>query len=149
MRPETLKTIQQGLWSVVNAPGGTGANARINGATIYGKTGSAENVMGRKTHAWFCGYLVTNKPEIVVTVFLENAGGGGAMAAPLTAKIFNYYMGNLEIIKQIAPLPPQFRTAEGIEAEEQEQGIEDSGFLTPETETEPSVSQPQEESNVH
>jgi penicillin-binding protein 2 len=149
MKPETLKTIQQGLWSVVNAPGGTGANARINGATIYGKTGSAENVMGRKTHAWFCGYLVTNKPEIVVTVFLENAGGGGAMAAPLTAKIFNYYMGNLEIIKQVAPLPPQFRTAEGIEEEEQEQVIEDSGFLTPETETEPSVSQPQEESNVH
>ncbi len=149
MKPETLKTIQQGLWSVVNAPGGTGANARINGATIYGKTGSAENVMGRKTHAWFCGYLVTNKPEIVVTVFLENAGGGGAIAAPLTAKIFNYYMGNLELIKQVAPLPPQFRTAEGIEEEEQEQGIEDSGFLTPEMETEPSVSQPQEESNVH
>jgi len=149
MKPQTLKTIQQGLWSVVNAPGGTGANARINGATVYGKTGSAENVMGRKTHAWFCGYLVKDKPEIAVTVFLENAGGGGAMAAPLTAKIFNYYLGNLEIIKQVTPLPPQFRTAEGIETEEPEQGIEEEVVSPAETEIEPSANQTMEESNVH
>ena len=117
-KPTTLQTIQQGLWAVVNAPGGTGANAKVNGGTVYGKTGSAENAMGRTTHAWFCGYLVTSKPEIVVTVFLENAGGGGAMAAPITARIFNYYIGNLEKIKQTAPLPPQFRTVQDISAED-------------------------------
>jgi penicillin-binding protein 2 len=110
----TIQTLQQGLWAVVNAPGGTGANAKVNGGTVYGKTGSAENAMGRTTHAWFCGYLVTTKPEIVVTVFLENAGGGGAMAAPITARIMNYYVGNLESIKQAAPLPPQFRTAQDV-----------------------------------
>ncbi len=112
--PGTIQTIQQGLWAVVNAPGGTGAHAKVSGGTVYGKTGSAENAMGRTTHAWFCGYLVTTKPEIVVTVFLENAGGGGAMAAPITQRIMNYYIGNLESIKQAAPLPPQFRTAEDI-----------------------------------
>lgn len=115
MKPSTLQTIQQGLWAVVNAPGGTGANARINTGTVYGKSGSAENSMGRTTHAWFCAYLITTKPEIVVTVFLENAGGGGAMAAPITARILNYYIGNLENIKKPAPLPPQFRNAQDIE----------------------------------
>ena len=149
MKPSTLKTIQQGLWAVVNAPGGTGANAKINGATVYGKTGSAENVMGRKTHAWFCGYLVTSKPEIAVTVFLENAGGGGAMAAPITAKIFNYYLGNLYIIKQVTPLPPQFRTAEGIENEEFEPGLEGSEVSIPGSEIEPLPASLQEESDVH
>lgn len=149
MKPETLKTIQQGLWSVVNAPGGTGANAKINGATVYGKTGSAENVMGRKTHAWFCGYLVTNKPEIVVTVFLENAGGGGAMAAPLTAKIFNYYLGNLENIKKVTPLPPQLGTAENVEAAESETGLEENELNTSETDTEPVSTTPAEGNNVH
>jgi len=149
MQMQTLRTIQQGLWSVVNAPGGTGANARINGATIYGKTGSAENVMGRKTHAWFCGYLVKDKPEIAVTVFLENAGGGGAMAAPLTAKIFNYYLGNLETIKQVTPLPPQFKTAEGIETEEPEQDTKEEDISPAETEIDPSANQAMEENNVH
>ncbi|MBP7333773.1 MAG: penicillin-binding protein 2, partial [Candidatus Cloacimonas sp.] len=149
MQMQTLRTIQQGLWSVVNAPGGTGANAKINGATIYGKTGSAENVMGRKTHAWFCGYLVKDKPEIAVTVFLENAGGGGAMAAPLTAKIFNYYLGNLETIKQVTPLPPQFKTAEGIETEEPEQDTKEEDISPAETEIDPSANQAMEENNVH
>ncbi|GAB1468851.1 penicillin-binding protein 2 [Candidatus Cloacimonadota bacterium] len=120
MKPSTLKTIQDGLWAVVNAPGGTGANARASGGTVYGKTGSAENSMGRTTHAWFCGYLVTSKPEIVVTVFLENAGGGGALAAPITARIFNYYIGNLDEIKKIAPLPAKFRTSVDVEPVEPE-----------------------------
>ncbi|MDY0152050.1 MAG: penicillin-binding protein 2 [Candidatus Cloacimonas sp.] len=118
MKLSTIQTIQKGLWAVVNAPGGTGANAKISGATVFGKTGSAENSMGRTTHAWFCGYLVTSKPEIVVTVFLENAGGGGALAAPISRRIFDYYKGNLENIKKAAPLPPQFRTVEDITEQE-------------------------------
>jgi penicillin-binding protein 2 len=73
--------------------------------------------MGKLTHAWFTGFIETDKPEIVVTVFLENAGGGGAVAAPLANKIFNYYMGNIERIKKPAPIPPQFLTAEEQEAE--------------------------------
>lgn len=115
MRQATLDAIRQGMWAVVNAPGGTGANAKIAGGTVYGKTGSAENSMGKTTHAWFSGYLVTDKPEIAVTVFLENAGGGGALAAPITARIFNYYLGNRAQIKKAAPLPSQFITAEDVD----------------------------------
>lgn len=117
IKQSTIKTIQQGLWAVVNAPGGTGANAKASSGTVYGKTGSAENSMGRTTHAWFCGYLVTTKPEIVVTVFLENAGGGGALAAPITRRIFDYYIGNLEEIKKVTPLPAKFRTAQDVPTE--------------------------------
>lgn len=129
IKQSTIKTIQQGLWAVVNAPGGTGANAKASSGTVYGKTGSAENSMGRTTHAWFCGYLVTTKPEIVVTVFLENAGGGGALAAPITRRIFEYYIGNLEEIKKVTPLPAKFRTAQDVTTEvpeEQEQPPEES-----------------------
>lgn len=100
-----LAVIQEGLWAVVNAPGGTGANAKVQGATIYGKTGSAENSMGKTTHAWFAGYLVTDRPEIVVTVFAENAGGGGAIGAPVARALFNYYLGNRDMIRQVVPVP--------------------------------------------
>ncbi|MDP2173869.1 MAG: penicillin-binding protein 2 [Candidatus Cloacimonadaceae bacterium] len=110
----TIRLIQEGLWAVCNAPGGTGRALNVPGATSYGKTGSAENSMGSVTHAWFCGYIVTDKPEIVATAFFENAGGGGAVAAPVVNKIMNYYIGNLEKIKATADVPPQFRTTEEI-----------------------------------
>lgn len=129
MSASSIKTVQEGLWAVVNAPGGTGANAKVSGGTVYGKTGSAENSMGRTTHAWFCGYLVTSKPEIAVTVFLENAGGGGSMAAPITARVFNYYIGNLDEIKKVAPIPPQFRGIEDAHSEPTDD--EDDAASTP------------------
>ena len=113
----TQQIIKEGLWAVTNAPGGTARAINVPGATTYGKTGSAENYMGKLTHAWFTGFIETDKPGIVVTVFLENAGGGGAVAAPIANKIFNYYMGNIERIERTAPIPPQFLTAEEQEAE--------------------------------
>jgi len=113
----TQQILKEGLWAVTNAPGGTARAINVPGATTYGKTGSAENYMGKLTHAWFAGFIETDKPEIVVTVFLENAGGGGAVAAPIANKIFNYYMGNIERIERPAPIPPQFLTAEEQEAE--------------------------------
>ncbi|MDD2331329.1 MAG: penicillin-binding protein 2, partial [Candidatus Cloacimonetes bacterium] len=130
--PENLKIIQEGLFAVCNLPGGTASNVRVPGATVYGKTGSAENFMGPLTHAWFTGYVVTDKPEIAVNVFFENAGGGGALAGPIAARIFNYYIGNYDIFTQPVPVPAQFRTEEDSPQ--------------PEAETDPppgSVSQPE------
>ncbi len=105
---QNLQIIQQGLFSVCNVPGGTANSVRVKGATTFGKTGSAENVRGRTTHAWFSGYIVSDTPEITVTVFLENAGHGGGVAAPLATKIMNYYMGNYQSIKAPVQVPLQF-----------------------------------------
>ena len=115
-----LNLIQKALYSVCNEPGGTATRVQVKGATTYGKTGSAENVFGRVTHAWFCGYIVTEKPEISVTVFLENAGHGGSIAAPLATQIMNFYMGNYETIKSPVRVPLQFREADSEEEEESE-----------------------------
>ncbi len=106
----TLQIVRDGLWAVTNAPGGTARAVNVRGATSFGKTGSAQNSMGRTTHAWFSGFIETDEPQIVVTVFMENAGGGGSMCAPVANKIFNYYIGNIEKIRKPAPIPPQFRT---------------------------------------
>jgi penicillin-binding protein 2 len=87
----TLRIIQEGLYKVVNSPGGTGGAARFAGPAIYGKTGSAENRIGRTTHAWFVGYYCTDTPQIAVCVFMENAGHGGSASAPIAARIMKYY----------------------------------------------------------
>lgn len=137
----TVKAIQDGLWAVTNAPGGTGRAFNVAGVTTYGKTGSAENAMGKVTHAWFCGYIVTEKPEIAITVFLENAGGGGAVAAPIASRIANYYVGNIDRFKAPAAIPDQFRDLEGEDEDEAEEvfplpmPLEEPSAVTPNEET--------------
>lgn len=73
---------------------GTGAQAQIRDSivTIYGKTGTAENPFG-EDHAWFVGYAkIRNEPQVLFAILLENAGKGGAVAAPVARELFRYYM---------------------------------------------------------
>jgi len=88
---EHLQIIQEALYETVNGRYGTGGAARVPGVDVYGKTGSAENHMGELTHAWFAGYAAWEEPEIVFTVFLENAGHGGSNAAPIAREIIRFY----------------------------------------------------------
>jgi len=87
----TRNTMLKGLYEVVNAPNGTGRRAIVQGVKVGGKTGSAENPHGEKTHAWFVAVAPLDAPEIAVGVVLENAGGGGAMAAPIAQKVLDAY----------------------------------------------------------
>ncbi|MCK4695269.1 MAG: penicillin-binding protein 2, partial [Candidatus Cloacimonetes bacterium] len=88
---KNLEMIQESLYKAVNERYGTGVAASFPDIEVYGKTGSAENHMGKKTHAWFAGYVKWDKPEIAFVVFMENAGHGGSVAAPLAAKFIKYY----------------------------------------------------------
>jgi peptidoglycan glycosyltransferase len=50
--------------------------------TAGGKTGSAQNPLG-DSHAWFIGYAPVERPQIAVSVVVENGGYGGSTAAPI------------------------------------------------------------------
>jgi peptidoglycan glycosyltransferase len=65
---------------------GTGGAAAVSGVAVAGKTGTAENPHGAP-HAWFVGYAPAGKPKVAVAILLENAGGGGAYAAPLASRL--------------------------------------------------------------
>ncbi len=88
---DILALMQESLYKAVNESYGTGTASKLNNVTVYGKTGSAENHMGKITHAWFAGYTVRDEPDLAFTIFLENAGHGGSVAAPLAGKIIKYY----------------------------------------------------------
>ncbi len=45
----------------------------------------------QKDHALFVCYAPSKNPEIAIAVILENAGDGGAVAAPIARKILNAY----------------------------------------------------------
>lgn len=84
--PEAAKLIGQGMIDSVLY--GTATGAQVPGLAVAGKTGSAENP-GGITHAWFVGYAPADAPRYVVAVIVENAGHGGAVAAPVGAKLLN------------------------------------------------------------
>ena len=65
---------------------GTGTGAYIKGIPVAGKTGTAENAHGHP-HAWFIGFAPANDPEVAIAVIVENAGSGGAVAAPVARQI--------------------------------------------------------------
>jgi penicillin-binding protein 2 len=87
LKDETIRTIREGLYSVVNSENGTGKRAKLEGVLIAGKTGTAQNPQG-PTHAWFAGYGPISDPKICLVVFLEHGGKGGLSATEIARGIF-------------------------------------------------------------
>jgi peptidoglycan glycosyltransferase len=65
---------------------GTGTAARIPGVTVAGKTGTGTHV-GAPPDAWFVCFAPAEHPRLVVAVIVEDAGYGGAVAAPVARDI--------------------------------------------------------------
>ena len=67
---------------------GTGRSLKGHPWRIAGKTGTAE-LTGRASHAWFVGFAPygTATRRIAFAVIIENAGYGGASAAPVAGEI--------------------------------------------------------------
>ena len=74
--------------------GGTGASAAISGTKVCGKTGSAEIDGQEYTNAWFVGFLDESASPYALSIVVENAGGGGSVAAPIARKIFVWMLKN-------------------------------------------------------
>ena len=112
LAPEKLAIVKDGMWAVVNEPGGTAFGSRVANFEMGGKTGTAQvvgretrertNVKGKDfdTHAWFAGFGPVDKPAMVVVVFVENGGHGNLAAAPLAKALFETRYG-------IVPAPPK------------------------------------------
>ncbi|MCU1349903.1 MAG: penicillin-binding protein 2, partial [Acidobacteria bacterium] len=97
---KALDAVRLGLWKVVNEQGGTGGNARITGLDVCGKTGTVQVIaqhgwvkteglpFKNKDHAWFASFAPRENPQMVVVVFVEHGGHGGADAAPLAKLLY-------------------------------------------------------------
>ena len=89
INPTDLKTVQKGMYNVVNKMGGTAFRHRSKKVTFAGKTGTVENAHG-KDHAWFSSYGPVDDPKITVIVFIEH-GEHGSGIAPLAKQVFEYW----------------------------------------------------------
>jgi penicillin-binding protein 2 len=101
---ETLDFLKEAMVSVVEGPHGTGWQCRLPGVRVGGKTGTAQNPHG-EDHAWFVAFAPADDPRIVVAVLVENAGGGGAIAAPIAREVIRAYLRLPEPAASPAPEP--------------------------------------------
>jgi cell division protein FtsI/penicillin-binding protein 2 len=81
--PALVASLQSMMREVVTEGTGTAA-ARVPGAPVFGKTGTAEFGTDNppRTHAWFVGY----QNDVAFAVLVEDGGFGGDVAAPIAAK---------------------------------------------------------------
>ncbi|MCS6965491.1 MAG: penicillin-binding protein 2 [Candidatus Kapabacteria bacterium] len=95
IRHDVAELVRQGMEEVVHAPGGTASGARVPGVRVCGKTGTAQNPHGND-HAWFIGFAPRQQPRIAFCIMVENAGFGGAVAAPIARRLLEaFFFGAL------------------------------------------------------
>lgn len=83
--PEAIAAVRRGMRQTV-----TSGSARSFGElpfAVAAKTGTAQWHPTKSTHAWFTSFAPYDKPEIAVTVMIEEGGEGSAVAAPVAKTI--------------------------------------------------------------
>ncbi len=86
---EHFEPIFDGMEAVISS--GTGYRATVPGIKICGKTGTSQNPHGI-AHSVFFAFAPRENPKIAIAVFVENAGGGGKLAAPIGGLMIEKYI---------------------------------------------------------
>ena len=98
---ETVQTVTDGMWGVVNEPNGTTSGlVKLQNIDFSGKTGTAQtesfelqSKLGKKLkeNGWFVGYAPRRNPEIVVAALVQAGGWGSTSAAPIVRDVVKAY----------------------------------------------------------
>lgn len=109
------RLVKQGLFSVVNDPGGTGAMARLYDVRVAGKTGTSQVVKMRNSktstpyqyrdHALFVAFAPYDNPEIALAVVVEHGEHGGSAAAPIAGRILRAWFDGKKPAKKVLEKP--------------------------------------------
>ncbi|GGO72461.1 penicillin-binding protein 2 [Bowmanella pacifica] len=104
--PENWDVVMDAMYGTVNRQHGTARKAFRNTKYISaGKTGTAQVISiadgeeydaekiaeHHRDNAMYIGYAPYDDPQIVITVAMENAGGGSSQAAPIARQIMDYF----------------------------------------------------------
>jgi peptidoglycan glycosyltransferase len=90
--PQTNEALRQMMITSVQT--GWAREAAIPGATVGGKTGTAET--GRDTaHSWFIGFAGKdpNKPQFAIAAMVEDGGEGTRVALPMARQVLVAALG--------------------------------------------------------
>jgi len=93
--PEVATQLRDLMVNVVER--GTGTRAKVPGAVVGGKTGTAQTE-GDNAHAWFIAFGEANDRKVAVAVIVESQPGvseatGGRVAAPIAQQVLKAALG--------------------------------------------------------
>ncbi len=104
-------------------PGGTAPQAQVPGYRVAGKTGTAYKLEGgqyvKKYISSFVGLAPVSRPRLVVAVMIDEPTGahyGGAVAAPVFARIVEGSLRALGVAPDAPITPLQLARKQGAEA---------------------------------
>ena len=93
--PEHVSLVQRGMEGAVQSRRGTAMRARVEGLSVAGKTGTAQNPHG-EDHAVFVCFAPVESPQIAIAIIVENGGEGGLSAAPIAKRMLEYLYKDVE-----------------------------------------------------
>ena len=104
-----FEPIIEGMWKGANVPGaGTSYRAYLPGWDVCGKTGTAQNPIGRD-HSTFLSFAPKDNPKIAISVYVEHAGFGATAALPIASLLEELYLTDTitrpQLVEQIKNLP--------------------------------------------
>jgi Cell division protein FtsI/penicillin-binding protein 2 len=97
-----FKKVIRGMYLAVNNPGGGGTAglAMLPGVDICGKTGTVQNPHGDNNSVFIC-FAPMDNPKIAIAAYIENAGYGGAWAAPIASLLVEKYLSGDVLRKEL------------------------------------------------
>lgn len=121
--PEVAREVRAML-EMAAGPGGTAPQAQVPGYRVAGKTGTAYKLEGgqyvKKYISSFVGLAPASRPRLVVAVMIDEPNGahyGGAVAAPVFARIVEGSLRALGVAPDAPITPLQLARKQGAEAQ--------------------------------
>ena len=104
-----FEPIVEGMWKGANVAGaGTSYRAYLPGWDVCGKTGTAQNPIGRD-HSTFLSFAPKDNPKIAISVYFEHGGFGASAALPIASLLEELYLTDTikrpQLVEQVKNLP--------------------------------------------
>jgi len=89
---ENIKIVREGMRQTVTF--GSARSLASAPVAVAGKTGTAQWSSNKPNHAWFTGFAPYDKPQIVITILIEQGGEGSSVAVPIAREVLEWYFSN-------------------------------------------------------
>ena len=91
---KNFDAVRQGMFQVVNAPGGSGRQGKLQNYTLFGKTGTAEigSRKNRRQNTWFIAFVRHMDKTYAAALIIQDGKSGGSTCAPVMAEFFERYL---------------------------------------------------------
>ncbi|MBU2264203.1 penicillin-binding protein 2 [Patescibacteria group bacterium] len=86
---KNINIVREGMRQTITA--GSARSLQSVPVEVAGKTGTAQWSTTKSPHAWFTGFAPYDKPQIVITVLIEQGGEGSYIAVPIANEVLTWY----------------------------------------------------------